>query len=231
MAVNEPDPRGPLRAIGRQLRAVLITAHIFAVFILAFPAPSGGMNRSAWSDPTVQAEFVSWSARLQAMGLESSPESLEETLWSWAQSYMQRRRDLLKPFMPYYRYCGTYQTWRMFIAPHRNPARLHIDIYEDGEWRPVYIARHPQHDWKGELLDHERMRSAIFRYAWKHYGRSYKHFGEWIAAEAAEEFPEATLIRLRYERFRTPTPEQVREENRPPSTFVHPRTFQLETFR
>ena len=45
------------------------------------------------------------------------------------------------PFQPYYDYCGTYQSWYMFGSAQRSPTRLHIDVEEDGVWRPVYVER------------------------------------------------------------------------------------------
>lgn len=199
-----------LQRLWPHLRAVLIALHIFAVTALAFPAPQGGMNKRAWSNPTVQAEFSAWADRLTAAGRPTSTEELEEWLWTFAVGYMQRRRAILDPMMPYYNHCGTYQSWRMFIAPHRNPARLHIDIQRDGQWEPVYIARDPNVNWMADVLDNERFRAALFRYAWPQYSRTYRQFGQWTAGLLFAEYPEAEAVRLQWYRFHTIAPQRIR---------------------
>ena len=64
--------------------------------------------------------------------------------------------------------------------------------------------------WKGDLLDHDRARSAMFRYAWSSYRRDWRRFSDWFAREAAEEFPEATRLRAYYWKYRTLSPEDTR---------------------
>lgn len=219
-----------LTSIWPHLRALLITAHVVAVLLCAFPSPSGGMNRSAWKDPTVQAEMNTWAQRLSL-----DPDDLEEHLWALATRYMGAREKVLEPLEPYYQHAGTYQAWHMFVAPHRNPARLYIDLSEDsgqGEtWRLLYISRHPSLRWRADLLDHSRSRAALFRYSWRHYRSPYKKLGQWLAAEAAAAFPAASQLRLRWLRYQTPSPEQVLSGNEPEGTFERPLLFELESYR
>ncbi len=186
------------------IRAVLVAFHVLAVVLMALPAPSGGMRRSAWKDPTVQAELTAWADRLG-----QDHQVFEDRLWEVATAFMDLRHAVLAPFQPYYRYAGTTQSWRMFVAPHRYPARLHIDIDRGEGWEPVYVARHPEHDWLGHHLDHDRMRSAVFRYAWKHYRRMFRLFSDWLAIEAARDFPEASRIRVRYFKYKTLSPAEA----------------------
>lgn len=220
-----------LHTLWPHARALLIAAHIFAVVALAFPAPAGGMNKAAWADPTVQGEFKAWAARLTALGRPTTTEALEEQLWAFAVAYMQQRKAILKPMGPYYRYCGTYQSWRMFIGPHRNPARLYIEVREDRAWRPVYIARDPGHRWMADKLDNERFRAALFRYAWKQYRGPYRQFGEWIAGLAAEDFPDADQVRLRWYRYHVISPQRIRAGEHHQGTFQQAITFSLDEHR
>jgi hypothetical protein len=208
------------------LRAALVTAHIVAIFACAFPSPSGGMNRSSWRDPTVQAEIAAWGERLSV-----PPDVLEEHLWSLATAFMGLRKKALAPFQPYYHHAGTWQAWHMFVAPHRNPARLHIDIDRDGTWETVYISRDPQLRWRAELFDHSRGRAALFRYSWRHYRVPFRHLGEWLARKAAEDFPDASRMRTRWYRYRTPTPEEVRTDTAPAGRFEASQVFSLEEYR
>ncbi len=133
---------------------------------------------------------------------------------------MKKRTALLKPLHPYYKHFGTKQSWRMFIAPHRFPSRLTIDVSTSAdrrtaEWEPLYRARDPDLNWHAHQLDHDRMRAAVFRYGWKHYRGSYKEFATWIARQVAVDRPEANWVRVRLYRYETPSPQQVREERQP----------------
>ena len=90
-----------------------------------------------------------------------------------ATRYTAARKKVLEPFEPYDQYAGTDQSWHMFVAPHRNPARLYIDLSNDSgqpsTWRLLYVSRHPELRWKSEVFDHSRGRAALFRYSWRHY--------------------------------------------------------------
>lgn len=198
-----------------RVRAALIALHVFAVVAMAVPSPEGGLNRSAWKDPTVQGEFAAWTGRLNAVGVQVGQAELEEWAWGFAQGWERTRGAVLAPFMPYYRYCGTWQSWRMFVAPHRYPARLHIDVRRGGAWEPVFVERSAEHTWRRHQLDHDRMRAAIFRYGWRHFRKAYNTFATWVAARAAEDFPDATEVRLRFWKYRTASPEEVRTGTEP----------------
>lgn len=205
---------------------MLVTAHIIAVLAGAFPSPSGGMNRSAWKDPTVQAEMTAWGERLSI-----PPDELEAHLWEIATTFMAGRKQVLAPFQPYYSHAGTYQAWHMFVAPHRNPARLHIELNDGEGWQTIYISRDPALTWKAELLDHSRARAALFRYSWKHYRGTFRRLGRWLAAEAASDFPDAERMRLRWYRYRTPTPQQVRDDEIPTGRFEYAKVYTLSELR
>jgi len=75
------------------------------------------------------------------------------------------------------------------------------------------------------------MRSALFRYAWKHYAKSYLQFVDWIAGHAAVDFPEADLVEVRWRRYRTPSPEQVRDGELPEGSLQRKRVKNLEELR
>lgn len=193
------------------LRTALILLHLFAITVLAFPAPGSGLNRSAWNDPTVQEELGAWQDRLEGVGLHfDSAEDFQDWLYGFARGYQDGLNAVMKPFRPYYRYAGTQQSWRMFVAPHRHPAILHVDLREGGEWRTVYLENSPTFTWHAAQLDHDRTRSALFRYAWSNYRRHYNAFTGWLAVELAREFPDAEQARFRYWKYRTLTPEQAR---------------------
>ena len=198
-----------------ELRAVLVLLHVVAVVLVATPSPSVGLRRSTWADPTVQAEFAAWNERFHALGAQWTEKEMEDRLWSFATSYNTVREEILLPFNPYTKYLGTSQTWRMFVAPQRFPTRLDIDVEENGAWTPVFEERSPTLTWLRPMMDHDRVRSVIFRFGWAPYKHLYEDFGTWIAARAARDFPDATRVRLHLYRYQTPSPEQVLTHTEP----------------
>ena len=203
-----------------QIRAALMALHLFAILLMAVPSPSGGLNRNAWSDPTVQDELDAWRNRFAAVGLTYDEKAFEELLWTAAKRYEGGHRALTAPFRPYYRHFGTWQSWRMFVAPHRYPSRLHIELMDaNGRWKTIYRARDPHLSWRSSQLDHDRMRAAIFRYGWKHYRTAYGHFGTWVATQAAADFPDAKKVQIRFWKYRTASPAEVRENREPIGEF------------
>jgi len=173
-----------------------VSAHLVAVTLGAAPSASGGLNRSAWQDPTVQAEFAAWSARLGGWG--GTPAALEQRLWGVAVGWEAGRSWVLAPFQPYYRWCGTWQSWKMFVAPHTHPTQLRIEVERGGVWQLAYVERSAEARWLAGKLDHDRFRSVIFRAGWPHYQPLRQHFAAWAARRAAVDFPDATRIRLSF---------------------------------
>jgi len=193
-----------------QIRAVLIAVHLIVITALALPAPDGGMDRNAWKNPTVQAELQSWTQSLNSCGIDITQPELEDRLWHTASAYMNARGTVLGPFLPYCEYCGTDQSWRMFVAPHRFPTTLHIDVAEGGTWRPVYVERDRRYTWLGRQLDSYRFRSVLFRLGWPGYEGEFDRFAHWVVRQAAKDFPEAGRVRVRLLKSRTRSPEKVR---------------------
>jgi hypothetical protein len=197
-----------------QVRAGLIAGHILAITLMALPAPGEGMVREAWQDPTVQGEFAAWTTRCNRLGIQITQQEFEDRLWAVACAYMDIRDRILAPFGPYYEYCGTVQSWRMFAGPHFYPSRLAIDVRQNDEWRTVFLQRDPHLTWLSSRLDHYRFRPALYRFGWYQYVKGYDdfhHFAEWVARHAAQDYPQADEVRIRLLKLRTRSPEEVRE--------------------
>src|SRR5437868_2844899 len=124
----------------RQLRGVLVAFHLVAIGIAALPAPDGGMNRALWRDPGVQAEFTVW-----ARWFGVRPVKLEDSLWKLATRWMAVRGAMLRPVAPYLDASGAWQPWRLFVAPHRFPARFELLMLRAGgdgtNWEPLFVER------------------------------------------------------------------------------------------
>jgi hypothetical protein len=226
-----PADDGPSNRWFAHLRGLLVALHLAAITLMALPAPEGGMNRNAWKDPTVQGELAAWTERFNEWGITVTQPELEDGLWRLAVDYMAVRNEIVSPFRLYYECCGTSQSWRMFVAPHRYPTRLHIDLEEHGQWRPLYVERTRKHDWLSSKLDQHRFRSAIFRFGWDEFTADYRRFVDWIARQAARDFPEADRVRVRLYKYRSPSPEEVRQGQHPEGEFIKEEVRRLEGFR
>ena len=63
------------------------------------------MSRSAWKEPTVQAEFGRWAGFL---GVDKKV--LEDKLWEFAVEFVGVRREVMKPISPYLQLTGAEQS-------------------------------------------------------------------------------------------------------------------------
>ena len=202
-------------AAWRHLRAALVLAHVVVLLLFALPNPGVALDRSAWRSPNVQHELEAWSGRLSALGVDVARPQLEERLYRLLVRWGALRAELLAPTELYQRYAGIRQPWTMFAAPNRHPARLELEVEVQGAWQTIYVARSDEHDWQATLLDHDRMRAVVFRHTWPQFAGTHQHLCRWLARRAARDFPEATRLRARRYRARTPTPEEARAGVRP----------------
>ena len=212
---------GALEAVGRRIperwrrrwpaiRAVLVTYHVLALFVMSFPSPPSGMRRSAWDNPTVQNEFALWADRLSRLGWKMTTKELDDRLWAISGRYVAAREKAIAPFVPYGEYAGARQSWRMFVAPQRYPVRIEISVREGRKpWKKVFESRSPEHRWNAGLFEKYRLRRVMFATAWDKDARHFKMLCDWIALQAARDFPDATEVMIRQLRYRTPTPEEA----------------------
>lgn len=221
-----------VRRAGPHVVALFVLYHLAATLVTAVPSPASVMSRPLWKQRTVQDEFAAWARRLETLGVSIAPKELEEAAWALCVAWVKGRRIAVRPFRSYQRYTGTRQNWQMFAAPHRYPTRFHIDLREpDSEWRTVYVSRSTEHTWRGHQLEHVRVRTTLFMFAWHHDPAGYDRFVSWLARHAAHDFPNAAEFRIRMYKYRTATPEEVREDRRPIGQFTHTKTVSLERYR
>ena len=214
-----------------QLRAILISLHLIAIILKAIPSPEGGMNRTDWKNPTVQAEFKEFTHKFNAIGIDISQAELEEELWILAKRYMNIRRKAVKPFRKYYRYAGADQNWQLFVAPHMYPSRLNIEILIDNEWQTIYQPFNSETRWQAHLIENSRFRPSIFRYSWHRYKKHYHTFAKYLATQAVTDFPKASRLRTRWWNARSPSPEQVLNNTQPKGKWQSYLLFDLDEIR
>jgi hypothetical protein len=204
----------------RDLRGLFVAFHLVAITLIAFPNP-GQRSDAEWDNPTTWGEMADWSQRLRSWGFEVTPEGLHAWARNFTGDYMSVRTRLLAPFSPYYEYCGTYQSWHMFVGVNRLPTRLYVELEEDGVWRPIYVERDPRYTWRGSWLAHSRLRPVLFSLGMQESKERYRQLVSWLAGLAARDYPGATRLRVSFYQFpHVPTPEEVREDRIPRGRFV-----------
>ncbi len=213
------------------MRVPLVLFHVAAIVLMSTPDPGPGLNRSAWKNPTVQDELSAWAERLSGLGLEVTPEALEAWAWDRAVELNRARDRVVSPLRPYHEYAGVRQPWNMFVAPHRNPAVLGVDVLVEDEWRPLYRARSDEHDYRRAFFDHDRIRAMLFRYGWSSFRMSYHDFARWLAKQIAVDVPEATKARVFFSRYRTLSPEEVKAGEETKASRDQAVVFDLAPFR
>jgi hypothetical protein len=201
----------------RHVRAGLILAHVLAVVLSSLPSPSGGLNRKNWQDPTVQAELRAWADRF---GME--PAAFEDRIYEVGVRWQGALDAVQAPVSVYEDWTKQGQSWKMFVAPHRFPARMQLQVMETGEWRTVFQERSTEFTWKAGIFGLERMRASIFRWSWPAYQRYWKKACESLAPRLLADFPEATAVRCRFVKARSPSPEEARSGAPAEETAVYP---------
>ena len=191
------------------IRAVLVLLHLVAITAMALPSTGKALHKAAWKDPTVKSELQGWATALNQIGLSVTPAELEDVAFGVARKWHRAQKAVLSPMQPYYDLAGTRQAWQMFVAPHRHPSVLHVDIREAGEWRTVFQARSPELNWRARELDQVRLRSVAFLYAWPGHRTDRQRLATWLARLAVKDHPDADALRLRYRQHATPRPDET----------------------
>jgi hypothetical protein len=142
------------------------------------------------------------------VGIHKTTKELDGDLYALAKSYLSVRDKVVAPFEPYSTYAGVRQSWRMFVGPQRFPVRIEVSVREGGDWRKVYESRAPEDAWLHPIFEKYRMRRVVYATAWDN-PRHFKHLCDWIATQAARDFPNATEVMIRHLRYRTPTPAEA----------------------
>jgi hypothetical protein len=225
---------GPEKAEGRvwpHARAVFVLFHLVAVCLLSIPASGGMRDISAWRAPHAHRELGVWTERVRAVGWDVTQPEFEAWLWDLAGTYLEARAHVAWPFDLYARYTGAIQGWSMFANPQTEPGWLLIDVQEDGAWRTVYRERSATEAWMRRQMDHNRLRKLEGRFGRGAYDAHYDGLVRWLARHAATDFPEATHLRARVERRRTPDPFDDAETDYIGSRFEREQIVLLEPHR
>lgn len=208
------------------LRAIFIVFHLAAIGSLCIPAPVGGLSERSYDNANIQQIFREYAKALSGVGLSITRKELQDTAWAVGQWLVDTRRAALQPFVPYHRATGTQQGWRMFGYVNRTPARLEVYLQEqpEGPWVPLYFARSDEHTWRRRQLDQERFRALLNSASHHRSKKRYDRAIDWMAKQAAADFPGAHGLAAQMVEQPAPPPEALRQLDALPSGDVFWRT-------
>ncbi len=197
-----------MKRLWPHLRAALVLFHVTMIFVIAFPAPIGGMDRSNWKVKSVQQDFEAWAKLLHV-----SADAFEEALWQAAVLYMNVRDRAAAPFGPYLRLSGCDQPWRMFVAPVRVMAKLQVLQRVRGAapdaWETLYEERSPTYRWHESMFAQERLRSQIARWPWPGFRGAYGEGCAYFARLAFRERADVEQVQCRFWSAPSLTPDEA----------------------
>lgn len=192
-------------------RAILVALHLLAVGIMAFPSPSR-VTPAQLTGREAQRVLADWRDGMSALGVSVSRAESEAWVLGFANSFMDARQVLLRPFRPYYALAGTGQSWKMFGMLNQSPGRVLIELNIDGAWLPVYRARDPELTWNARQLDSERFRAMLNDASWGRNKKGYIRFVNWLSCVRVPVLsPEAGEVRVSVERLFLPEPAELRD--------------------
>ncbi len=202
-------PASPFQRSKRILGPCLLI--LYAVLCLLFALPGGSrlVDRKVWNSPQNRAQFESWSAFLQDVGVDVSPRQLQQHLWTFTRSYVGVRQAALAKLHWLPEQLGFSQSWRMFSSPQTHPSRLWLELDQGSGYHPLYVAGSKEYAWRRDLLEHHRLRKLVGRLGRSNRHSTYRAFADWLAREVAKDFPEAISLRVSAYTWKTPTPDEV----------------------
>jgi hypothetical protein len=207
------------RKLWPHLRAAFVAFHLACIFVVGFPAPVGGLDRSVWKLPNVQRDFEAWSRFLHV-----SEPAFEDFIYLAASKWIAVRDVAVRPFYPYIAWTGTDQPWRMFVGPVRYTSRLQIQAHKQGTrpdaWETLFEERSPEYRWRESVFAPDRLRSQISRWSWPRFSQEYDSGCTYFARLAFADFPDVTDVRCRFLSHESPTPQQVRDHAEPGSVYT-----------
>lgn len=215
-----------------RLRALLIVAHVFAVVVVACPAPVRGASKKVWERKGVRAELAAWQHRLGNVGVDVTVDELSDFARGTAERWGKARNVTIAPFITYLRTVGAPQGWYMFTAPDREPQRFVLEVIGgDGHREPVFAlgksVAHPE--WISEdFLGEHRVRRALFQAAWSERPGIFKDVCTWFGREVQLKNPDIKAASCSLDEFQVEHPWQRSEKETPARREARRKTLRIE---
>jgi hypothetical protein len=193
------------------LRAAFVLFHGLAIVVLSLP--SGNVSKARWSSKGTQADLAEWGQELGADG------DFAERFRAFAEGYARVRGAAATPFAQYADVTGARQGWAMFSSPQRHPAELHVDLWRDGQWEPLWRPHDDAAAWNRSFFENHRLRKFQGRFAREWKGQRFAEFADFVGRRALVDHPEAARARVRLLRKKSLPPDAVARGERPKGTY------------
>ena len=196
----------------QQFLAAAVLLHTAMITLTSLPLPNERMSDDL--KPRTKRMVMSWGAPLLSLGWVDSRAELIEGFRQVNNTITTTRASLLGPLIDWQKLSGTTQGWQMFSQVKPYGGRLQIHIRTDDEpWTPIF-QDHDTGQWRAALLNQERVRAGRAAYSQRvgKRQRQYQRLGQWLARHAAADFPQATALRVRYQKVVIERPEVIRAQ-------------------
>ncbi|MEL6342208.1 MAG: hypothetical protein AAFV53_03695 [Myxococcota bacterium] len=193
------------------LVVLFVIAHVGVTTFQAVPLPRKILTDKAARRSGTQDTWIAWGQVLASVGLVDAPDAFADQMQAWNNTITEQRMKALRPLRFYYVHTGTGQSWRMFSTVRPRGARLELYVRQELEWMPVFL-EHRVPQWRARLLNQERVRTIRTGFSKRNSQQKnhYNRFVNWLAREAATDFPDATHFRAQYRQLIIKKPAQIR---------------------
>ena len=131
-----------------------------------------------------------------------------EQAWASAAQHTETTRRT------YGEWLGAKQVWAMFSGVRSHTGRTEVWISEQGQWRPIYIERSSEFTWRRTTFDHYRWREAMLLSVQPRRRMVWRRMTDWLVEEALEDFPNAEGVRIKRQRAKMLTAQQLNRGQR-----------------
>jgi len=190
----------------------------------AMPLP-GPIKKSALDDPAVIEEFNKWIGILGTFGYHTTKQELAEDVLLLSNGSRAVRKQLMRPFRPFFAFTKTHQGWGLFAYPDSHPFTMEIAARASSQekWETLYRSQDSEHQWSGGLLHFRRVRGMYNPSAKKTPG-PYNRVVTLLANRIFDEFPQHNQVRVRFLRARTWIPGEPVDNSPPKQKYMRMRT-------
>jgi hypothetical protein len=187
------------------VRAALLCSFVVGNLLQAIPFPRKPIpddERATWRARDIDL----WYRWFGPTGLIGTREAFQEEVVDGYLLLKDAGDWIQAPVRPYFHAIRSTQQWGLFAVVTERPERLVVDVEIEGEWRRVAARLVPGQTWEDERFKYRRVRGTWDTVEEDEPAPLYDAFCRWTAREAFGDYPEATRVRVRRERFISSAP-------------------------
>lgn len=194
------------RPLRERLRTFALIGYVAVCLVFVLPGGARLGSRAVWDSPHNHDQFAKWANTLSGLGIDTSAEALQQSLWKLTKRYLKTHSALMRPIAWIPMQLGFGQSWRMFSNPQTTPSRLWIEADSGNGFSPLYVSRSREHTWHRQFFEHHRVRKLFGRIGRGGRDEAYVALARWTARRAFRELPAAQRVRVRMYTWATAGP-------------------------